>query len=473
MKVKARYLLGFLLICSLTCSAIFKVTKIKDSLVDSTALTINGDFGQAINGKSYQQDAILTHKNFQYVGYYDGQRHVCLARRRLPAGKWEVIRFRDYQFKSNDAHNTISIGICPGDGTIHMAFDHHVHPLHYRVSQKKAASYPGKVAWNASLFSPVASELEKGKPISVTYPRFLQTPGGGLQFFYRRGVSGEGDRMMVDYDCKSGSWINTRQIDSGKGLFVDGMGRSESRCTYPNGYSYGPDGRLHTTWVWREDSQGSNHDLVFVFSNDQGKTWLNNSGELLSEPANVNSPGTAVVKIGREYGLMNTHGQAIDRKGGVHAVMWHCTDESLKKAGSKPGAERWGPPEARSYHHYRRDEKGEWLHTELPWIAGNRPKLFIDRKNNVFLIYCAQVHIPEGGITPEFANGDLVIAAASAKSGWNDWKIIHREAGPFVNEMLGDPTRWKEEEILSIMVQESPRKVNDPTPLRILDFSFR
>ena len=466
----------FILLLKITftgASEITKAIKIRELILDTAALTINGDYGQAINGKSYQQDALVTHKNYQYAGYYDDQRHVCMARRRLSQGNWEIIRFMDYNFKSNDAHNTISIGICPGDGTIHMAFDHHVHPLHYRVSQKGVATDPDKVIWQASLFSPVNPELEKGKPITVTYPRFLQVPGGGLQFFYRRGVSGEGDRMMVDYDYKTGTWHNTRQIDSGKGMFEDAMGKSDTRCSYPNGYSYGPDGKLHTTWVWREDSQGSNHDLIYVYSNDQGKTWMNNKGQLLTGPVDVNAPDVTAVKIGREYGLMNTHGQAIDSKGCIHTVMWHCTDESLEKAGSKPGAERWGPPEARRYHHYWRDKNGEWHHTELPWVAGNRPKLFIDHKNNIFLIYCAQVHIPADGITPKFANGDLVIAAASAKSGWKDWKIIHREKGPFVNEMLGDPYRWKDEEILSVMVQELPRKVNSPTSLRILDFCFR
>jgi hypothetical protein len=69
--------------------------------------------------------------------------------------------------------------------------------------------------------------------------------------------------------------------------------------------------------------------------------------------------------------------------------------------------------------------------------------------------------------------GDLVIAAATANSKWTDWRVIHVERGPFVNEMLGDPYRWKQEGILSVMVQESPKEVHQPTPLRLLDFSFK
>jgi len=437
-----------------------KAIKTGDSVVDAKALTIKGEYGNAINGQAFQQDAVASHKDRQYVAYYDANRRLCLARRRLPAGKWQIIRFDDYEFKGDDAHNTVSLGICPRDGTIHLAFDQHNQLLHYRVARKGAAADPETVVWEAAVFGPIASELEKGKPIRMTYPRFWQTPDGGLQFGYRQGGSGNGDRMLVDYDASAGTWINTRQIDSHRGTFEDVFGKSESRCSYPNGYTYGPKGILHATWVWREDSQGPNHDLMYAFSRDGGRTWLNNTGEMLTEPPYVGSPGLRVVEIGQGYGLMNTHGQAVDSQGRIHAVMWHCTGASLKAAGSKPGESRWGPPEARRYHHYWRDKSGTWLHRELPWTSGNRPKLFIDRNDDAFIIY---------GSNSE----DLVIAAATAKSKWTDWKIIHVEKGPFGNEMLGDLYRWKKERVLSVMVQESPREDSQPTPLRILDFVFR
>ena len=350
-KMKHLFTSGITIIitlAALTSMAALKATIQSDTLVDPQALTIKGKFGQAINGKSFQQDAIVSHNGYQYVGYYGGDRDVCLARRKLPSGKWEILRFQDYNFKSNDAHNTISIGICPKDGTIHVAFDHHVNPLHYRRSKRDVATKPDTVKWEASLFGPIISKLEKDKPRSVTYPRFLQTPDGGLQFCYRRGGSGHGDRMLADYNHATGKWQNIRQIDSGKGLFEDALSKSKSRCSYPNGYTYGPDGKLHTTWVWREHSQGSNHDLIYV---------------------------------------------------------------------------------------YRADKTGD-------------PKTLIKR------------------------SGVLQITAATAASAWKDWAIIHTEEGPFVNEMLGDPLRWKESGVLSVMVQKSPAKPHDSTPLRIIDFKF-
>jgi hypothetical protein len=67
--------------------------------------------------------------------------------------------------------------------------------------------------------------------------------------------------------------------------------------------------------------------------------------------------------------------------------------------------------------------------------------------------------------------GDLIIAGATATSHWKDWRILHREEGPLVNEMLGDPYRWRRGGVLSVMVQESPSRAHEATPLRILDYT--
>ena len=85
----SRALFSVLVLIALTASstdswAELKATKLRDSVVDAEALTIKGNFGQAINGKSFQQDAMVTHGSYQYLGYYDANRRVCIARRRLP-----------------------------------------------------------------------------------------------------------------------------------------------------------------------------------------------------------------------------------------------------------------------------------------------------------------------------------------------------------------------------------------------------
>ena len=457
-----------LLVAPAVSVSAIELTKTSDVLVDAEALMIRG----GINGLSFQQDALISHQGYQYVGYYDGKRRVCLARRKQSEESWQVIRFEDYRFTSVDSHNTISVGICPKDGTIHLAFDHHGHPLHYRVSLKRVASQPEKAKWTASLFGRVVSELERGKPITLTYPRFWQTPQGGLQFCYRVRRAGDGDRVLVDYSPKTGNWGGTRQIDSGAGTFKDHWGQSPSRCSYPNGYCFGPDGNLHVTWVWREGKGNANHDLMYSYSEDNGRTWLNNKGEKLSIP-HVGSPDITVATIPRGLGLINTGGQAVDSKGRVHAVMWHCSKETLAAEGQQPSkGYGFGPPRARRYHHYWRDVDGKWHHRELPWMAGNRPKVLTDRNDNALLIWGAAQPDAKWFGSGWFRHADLKIAVATAKSGYTDWRIVHVERGPFANEMLADTHRWQRDGTLSVMVQETADH-HVPSRLRIVEFRIR
>ena len=109
-----------------------------------------------------------------------------------------------------------------------------------------------------------------------------------------------------------------------------------------------------------------------------------------------------------------------------------------------------------------------------PSPSVNRPKLFFDKHDNAILIFNAwrRAEVDVDGRGVFFVTGDLVIMGATAAARWEDWKVIQIEKGPFVNEMLGDPYRWLAEGVLSIMVQQSPGKSRQPTPLRILDFTF-
>lgn len=89
-----------------------------------------------INCYSYQQDAILSFNGWQYTCFYSliqwyssdptaEPLYIHLARRRLPRGDWELLVLDDYRQTTDDGHNTVQMGISPGDGTIHLSFDHH------------------------------------------------------------------------------------------------------------------------------------------------------------------------------------------------------------------------------------------------------------------------------------------------------------------------------------------------------------
>ena len=151
-----------------------------------------------LNVNSFQQSALTSFRSYQYCAFYRAHsasvRHVVLGRRKVAVGvPWELLEFDDYDQVMDDGHNTISIGICHGDGTIHLSFDHHSDDLKYRVSDKGCASDPEKFEWKASLFSPVLNRLDRYPQSTklpvlqlVTYPRFISF-GEGLLFECRIG----------------------------------------------------------------------------------------------------------------------------------------------------------------------------------------------------------------------------------------------------------------------------------------------
>lgn len=150
------------------------------------------DTKHRLNAWSYQQNAATSFRGWQYVAFYRRKsqraRHVVICRRKLTDSSWKSIELEDYDQTTEDGHNTISIGICRGDGTIHLSFDHHCDHLRYRHSKQEVALHPQKYAWEASLFGPVLEKLGGSglAPFPVTYPRFVNA-GDNLLLEFRIG----------------------------------------------------------------------------------------------------------------------------------------------------------------------------------------------------------------------------------------------------------------------------------------------
>ena len=109
----------------------------------------------------------------------------------------------------------------------------------------------------------------------------------------------------------------------------------------------------------------------------------------------------------------------------------------------------------------------------LSVLAAENMMKSLDRQDNALLIFNSrQSGARLDGRFVYFDQGVLIIMAATAASRWSDWQVIHLERGPWMNEMLGDPYRWQEEGVLSVLVQASPAQPREPTALRILDFAF-
>ena len=437
--------------------------------VDDRALTFAegkaAKFSTTINGRSHQQTPITSFRGFQYATYYDANRHVCVGRRKLPAGSWEVIRFTDYKIESNDAHNTVVIGICHKDGTIHLAFDHHATPLNYRVSKIGAASEPESTTWNTNLFGDVQHTLGSVQPADrVTYPRFFNAPNGNLMLCYRGGTSANGDGVIEEYDGNNHQWTKglgpfiSREI----GDFTADGKTSLVRCPYMNDLCYAGD-RLHASWFWRDKFKrtlaSNQHDLCYVYSDDDGRTWHNSAGEVIGKTGDklihLDSPGLVVSPIPIGSGVTNQNTQYAYTDGSVHIV----AGQRIESAGD------------RRYRHWWRTADGHWSSEWIPF-TGNRPKLLGDVDRSLFLVFNddeENLRIIKG--TPN-----------EEQTAWT-WAQVDL---PFQLAVAGEPLldheRWKNEKVLSIYCQREPAKLittdqpgpvdGFPSPLHVIDLSF-
>lgn len=444
--------------------------------VDSRALTFSkgpaARFGSTVNGRTHQQQAIVTHRGYQYVAYVDSKRQICLGRRQLPDGGWSVIRFTDHRFESNDSHNTAVIGICEDNGTIHLAFDHHADPLKYRVSKTGVASDPKSYEWDASLFSSISRTLGSiSTHERVTYPRFFSASDGSLMLYYRSVTSGNGDGMIERYDGKQHDWLPGygKFIARDIGIYRYGNQSSPQRCPYMDPLTFAG-GRLHATWIWRDRFEKTNpdnqHDLCYACSDDFGKTWQNSAGKLIGrtgpDPIHLDTPGLVVVPMSQDKRISNQNSLFVQDDGRVHVVLRAIDAKSSQ----------------RRYHHCWRDLAGRWNAEVLPF-SGRRPKLTGTSDGVLFLVYSDYDEEDEDKpYSVTLAKG----VPRSSQTGW-DWERLPETGQLTCGDPLIDTARWANERVLSIYFQAAPAKImrsdlNAPidgvaSPLHVMDYRLK
>jgi hypothetical protein len=247
----------------------------------------------SVNAVVFRRNSVVTHGDTQYAAYYDSAGHVILAKRALSSTAWDIHRTQ-HNGTVQDAHNAISIAV-DGNGVLHMAWDHHGQPLRYT-----RAIGPGSL----QLLEPQAmtGQLEG----AVTYPEFQLLPDGDLLFLYRDGSSGAGNVLLNRYDASRGVWNAVQHP------LIDGEGE---RNAYVNQLAVDARGGWHISWTWRETPDvATNHDILYAYSSDQGRTWLKSNGERYTLPITL---GTAEVvrDVAQGSELINQTSMAVDGAG--------------------------------------------------------------------------------------------------------------------------------------------------------------
>jgi hypothetical protein len=451
---------------------------VTDSIVDSQAYNFPSvTFGvRTVHGVTFQQDGAVTYKGWQYAAYYqsfnNGTRNigrVSVGRRSLPGGTWQTFTFNDYDFTTIDSHNDVVIGICAEDGSIHLSFDHHVNTLRYRKSVAGLADQPTTTAWNASQFGPTLDRFNGSTALTqVTYPRFIPTPSGKLLFTYRSGSSGGGDEVLFEYSGVTGTWTRVGQYTTRSGSYTGTFASGTDRNAYFDMTVFDSSGRLHATWCWRETPDASsNHDLMYAYSDDVGRTWRNQLGAQIAVAGSsfigVNSPGIIGWVIPQSRNYINNSAMTTDRQGRVHVVAWHLPDAEPNQAFDQAVTSK------SRFHHYWRGTDGVWRRNPTT-LTGSRAKLAADDDGRLFLMYGDASNLRIATASPS-ANPEV-----SPATSWNTWSTLNLvggalPAGKAVNvNLVTDTSRWDQDRILSLYAQETNVSGTGPTPLHILDY---
>ncbi|EEU39056.1 uncharacterized protein NECHADRAFT_43140 [Fusarium vanettenii 77-13-4] len=384
---------------------------------------------ERLNGVSYQEDALITFGDHQYVTFYEttpagyNNHYVKIGRRRVSpsVGDWEYLTLTDYVQKTMDGHNMISMGIS-GDGKIHLSFDHHDVPLNYRVSKTSIAKDVPS-SWTADLFGPVVHELagSTGPYTPLTYPRFESLSNGDMLMEFRIGQSGAGDSYIHRYSSSTGKW-------QAYGKYIEG----DDNNAYINGLN-SVNGKLYTSWTVRETPDANtNHDVFFAYSDDDGRTWFNTNGTKLPKPISTSLDSTLIWDIPQNSRMVNQEGQFVDAKGRVHVLMRdNLSGEHL-------------------YQHYLRDTNGKWTKNAIKVSGINGPDLFDPRgkfagdKSGEHLI----------ALLPDATALKTGIYASTATGGFKDWKFL-ADIPNTSTEPLFDNTRLRDKGILSVFVRQA------------------
>lgn len=246
----------------------------------------------SVNTVPFRSDPITTHGQRQYAAYYDGEGRVVLAARTIGSDQWQV-KVTALRGTVTDAHRSISLA-ADGEGYLHLAWDHHGHPLRYVRSRE-----PG--SWDLTEPLPMTGQHED----HVTYPEFHQLPDGDLLFLFRDGASGRGNLVVNHYDTASRRWSQRHaNLVSGE----DRRNAYWQACLDASG-------RVHLSWVWRETADvATNHDLAYARSDDGGLTWTRSDGTAYALPI-TEATAEVALAIPQRHELINQTSMSADEDG--------------------------------------------------------------------------------------------------------------------------------------------------------------
>jgi hypothetical protein len=369
----------------------------------------------AVNTSIFRVSAVITANNRQFVTYYSSDGSVVVGERDLPSAKWDLA-VQPFKGNIRDSHNDVVLGIST-DGLLHISYNHHDNPLHYRVSEKPYDIH----GFGAE--RPMTGQNET----SVTYPQFINAPDGALYFFYRDGASGNGSLCLNRYDVATKSWQAVQHP------LIDGENKCNPYWWRP---SIGADGTIHIGWCWRDTPNAeTNHDICYACSKDGGRTWLRSNGKpqqlpITEENAEVIDP------IKKGSNLINQCSSAVDSHGHCHLVEYFNDSDGVPQY-----FDEWF--DGQTWHKDQvshRTDKFSLNGGGSLAIPISRPEVAITPDGTVYIITR----------DAEVGGGIRLYEAAAPYKDWKTIDVTHSNLGNW--EPMYDLNRFREAGVLSLFV---------------------
>jgi hypothetical protein len=260
--------------------------------------------------------ALLTERGHQFLAYYDAERRLTVAGRKLGEPGWTRVQppgvpsrhQRDSNRLGWDSHNYLRLAL-DRDGCLHVSGNMHVDPLVY---------YRTRTPFDLTTLERI-DRMTGERETHCTYPVFFKNAAGDLLFRYRDGSSGNGADLYNRYDEPARTWRRVLATP-----LLDGEGRRNAYALDPQ---LGPDGRFHLVWMWRDTPDcATNHTLSYARSRDFVQ-WENSRGEPLALPITL-ATGEVIDPARPGEGLINmTFNLGFDAAQ-LPVVVYHRYDET-------------------------------------------------------------------------------------------------------------------------------------------------
>lgn len=255
----------------------------------------------------------------QYVAYYNEERRLTLAWRKIAEKTWRSRAFPVVTRWATGAHAQIGLTVDARG---------HIHLVPYRRDLSEAPPAPPNIIYFRSERphdpeSMVPTFMVAPTEPNPSYPLFLNDHRDDLYFVFRAGGSGSGTQVLNALDAESGRWKKLTALQDGRGEM--------SAYGTP---VIGPDGHWHCLWMWRDTpNAATNHSISYMASEDL-RVWKDAAGNRIEMPVTIHEsrviidprkPGDGLINPLQELGwdsrnrpLVSYHAYTPDGKSAVY-----------------------------------------------------------------------------------------------------------------------------------------------------------